>query len=368
MARHVLFLVHGMGKHDPATWAGEIWKKLVECSTRYAFFNGAGRDLDSLAEMIGVSYDDKLQGLLDEWAQSGKTFADFAKGHELLDPDLVNWIPGVEAVNSDFLYASVADVVLYRYFKQVHNWIQDTVKARLGEVIADRRAKDASTEFSLVAHSLGTAVAHDALCELGAEKLAGKTNTFSTKNFHFRSIHMLANTSRLLEDEHRAYTSIVRPGDQGDPKSYCLRMFNHHHELDPICMVRPFQPPGFGDLFTNEQALHHYRAWNVHGFTHYLDHPRVHIPILRSIVSSIAIPLPEAAAAIDSYETFGGDFAMVQDVKASIERIDQLANDLDRSAGLRENLATITKMFVELRELKQLITHPTIPLPDFEDA
>lgn len=353
MVKHSLFLVHGMGRHEGTEWSDEIWAKLVECSQRYAFFES--ESLDDLARPVPIEYDHLIRSALERWSESAGSFGAFAQTNELRHADALDWLEGIDAEDAGFQMSHVADVVVYRFFKLEQGRIQDFVKAALAREIANQRDLDGSAQFSLMAHSLGTSVAHDALAELGgAAELDGTVNALSAQNFHFASIHMLANVSRMLETEPGAYDSVVRPGHHDDPASYCLRMYSHRHELDPFTRPKCFAPRNWGTAYTARE-LEHYRGWNVHGWLHYLDHPLVHIPILKSITRSTAIGKRARRKAVEAYEQFGGDLANVDVARDKIEELKAQMQLLDSDAGLKENFARLKELWGGISDLKGLV-------------
>lgn len=347
--KHTLFLVHGVGVHTPDVWSDDVTAKLKEVSKAYAFFQN--QPLEDLVDFVPVSYDRFLIAALNRWKQSGQSLAAFARTSQLVDADSMSWLEDVRPEDGSVVWTHVADVVLYRFFKLEQNRIQDSVKLQFGERVAAVLDRDASAGFSVVAHSLGTAVAHDALAELASPRLDGKLNTLAPPNFRFNSIHMLANTSRLLQTRIKAYESLVRPGPRNSKSSYCLRYYNYRHELDPVPGVRAFEPSGWGDLFTGE-VVRHYRDWDIHGFTHYLDNPRVHVPILNSITRTDAIPRPERAQAIGAYPQFGGRLQVLPDLQAKISKLGALKHQIGEDSSLAEAFETIREMLDVLGEIR----------------
>ena len=350
--KHTLFLVHGVGVHAPGTWADEVVEKLKSVSEAYATFRD--EPLEERVEFVPVSYDQHLTAALDRWKQSGQTLAAFARASELVDADSMSWLDDVLPDETSFVWTHVVDVVLYRFFRLEQGRIQDSVKLQIGERVAQGLDRDASASFSVLAHSLGTAVAHDALAELAAPTLDGRVNTLAPPNFRFNAIHMLANTSRLLQTRIKAYESMVRPGPRNSKSSYCLRYYDYRHELDPIVVARTFEPSGWGDLFTGA-LVRHYRDWDIHGFAHYLDNPRVHVPILNSLTRVDAIPRPERATAVGDYAQFGGKLQAVAEVQARIGELAALKHQLEEDASLSEAFDTIRKMLAVLGEIRDAI-------------
>lgn len=352
MVKHTLFLVHGMGRHAGTEWSDEVWNKLVECSKRYPHFQA--NDLADYAEAVPVGYDEFIRRALERWDDQATTFRDFALANELRQADGLDWLTGVSADDAGFLLSHVADVVIYRFFRHEAGRIQDVVKERIFDEVARKQGNDANAKFSLMAHSLGTSVAHDALAELGrADRIGDRVNTFGTANFRFHSIHMLANVSRLLQTEPKAYESVVRPGSASTQKRYCARMYCHRHELDPFTKPRPFEPVTWGRAFRLED-VRHYRGWNVHGWLHYLDHPRVHVPLLKSITKSTAVTPKQEREAVAAYPRFGGDLENLASAKEKIAELSALAQRVDEERGLRSNFGALRDMWGVVNELRSV--------------
>jgi hypothetical protein len=83
MAKHSLFLVHGMGLHEGAAWSDEVWEKLVECSKRYKFFET--EDLSDWARPVPIGYDHLIRSELQAWSAQAVSLGAFAKASGL-DP------------------------------------------------------------------------------------------------------------------------------------------------------------------------------------------------------------------------------------------------------------------------------------------
>lgn len=353
MAKHTLFLVHGMGRFEGTQWSDEVWNKLVECSERYPHFR-TKKKLEEYAEHVPVGYDGLIRAALASWDAQATTFGEFAQANELCHEDTLDWLTGVSGDGDGFLLSHVADVIIYRFFRHESAQIRANVQLKIFEEIQRKRAHDADARFSLMAHSLGTSVAHDALAELGtAPRIGDDINTFGTENFRFKSIHMLANVSRLLQTEPKAYESVVRPGPNSTQNRYCGRMYCHRHELDPFTKPRPFEPVSWGDDFRMTN-LRHYRAWDVHGWLHYLDNPRVHIPLLKSIAKSSAVTPKQTREAVNDYARFGDDLDDLAVAQGKIAELHALAQGINEDKGLKENFDALCKMWDGVKELKDL--------------
>lgn len=353
MSKHTLFLVHGMGRHVGTQWSDEIWNKLIECSERYPHFR-TRKALDEYAEPVPVGYDEHIRAALARWDAEATQFSTFAQASELRNGDSLDWLTGISNDDAGFIFSHAADVIIWRFFRLEAGRIRANVRLKIFQEIEQKLAQDSSAEFSLMAHSLGTSVSHDVLAEYGTAHMVGADiNALGTRNFHFRSIHMLANVSRLLQTDYKAYESVVRPGRRGTLTSYCDRMYSYRHELDPITKPRPFDPVSWSSDFRLIN-IDHYRGWNVHGWLHYLDNPRVHIPLLKSITKPSAITPQQERNAVGDYPRFGGDLENLATTQGKIAEIHALLESIDVDGNLGKNFATLLLIWAAIQELKHI--------------
>lgn len=332
MAKPLCFLIHGIGRHG-TQWAEEPGgpvEVLKEASRSYAHFQS--RPLEDRVEFVPIHYDDVFEQAIAKW--QGDAAA--VEGLGLPGPAsaLVSWLPTSNAEAQKLWWTYVADLALYRLTRVY----RQQVRARVLDQIASRiEAEAAPPPCSVLAHSMGTAVAHDCLHLLGTVRWAGAANALSPLHWRFDHLFMVANASRLLQTDDpemkKAYESIVRPGPLEDPGSYCATYWNFRHEADPVPFPRMFEPAGWKN-FTSV-VVRHYREPNVHGLSHYLVNPRVHIPILRRLVGSKAVTPEEETAAVnpDNFPMFGGKFAAVEKGRQLAARLEEL------KAGLGEDPA-----------------------------
>jgi len=352
--KHIVFLVHGMGRHEPQAWAESVVAKLESLAQRYPYFQGSS--LDEWAEFVPIDYDDRISAILRTWQDSAQPVSAFAAAQELDFAGSLDWLDGIAAEDADFYWTHLADVVIYRLFRLYRERIRISVVDQIATVLARELDQHGGATASVIAHSLGTAVAHDSLCKLGGTPPANLPNTLAHPHWAFKSLFMLANTSRVLQSDFKAYASIVRPGPANNAQAYCSRFYSFHHELDPFTIPRRFAPSNWGTLYRGEE-LGHYREWNVHGFEHYLDNPRCHIPILKAITRSDAITASEAGRAVDeaTYPRFGGEFRPLVEVRAKLAELGALRNELSDDPSLPEALEIVSRGFKVLREIKDLL-------------
>ncbi len=315
--KHTLFLVHGIGVHEPNVWAKEVIDKLEKVSKRYEYFRK--NPLNDQIEFVPINYDNIINEILEEWKQA-EDIVEFATKHELKDEKVLNFLKSLTDEDKKFLWTHLADVIIYRFFSTYQNLIRISVIKQFATKIDELIDQNGQAICSVIAHSLGTAVSHDCIHILGTEGWENTDNVFSPEHWKFQSVFMIANTSKLLESDIDPYKSIVKPGKIGDKNSYLFKYLDFWHELDPVPNIKKFDPPWKFDSI----GVNHYREYNIHSFMHYLDNPKVHIPILRSITNIWSISKEEEKEAIENYPQFGGDLEFGQDVKESIEMLKQL--------------------------------------------
>jgi hypothetical protein len=287
MSKHLLFLVHGMGVHPANQWANDVINKLSSLSQKYAFFSK--HPLDTFVKFVPINYDPVFDTILSKWSHDSGNITAFAKGIGLKDADALSWLTTADQKEKNFFWTHCTDVILYRYYKIVRDAVRIEIVRQIVEIINNEYKQNNCTPMcSVMAHSLGTMVAHDCLHSLGTD-LQNKANPLAPSQFKFQNFFMLANTSNLLQTEINPYSSLIKPGDLSDPKSYCLNFYNVRHELDPVALTRKFKPePAWSNSY-RDISINHIHQVNVHDWLTYLDHPDVHIPLLKSVSHFTAI-------------------------------------------------------------------------------
>ena len=347
MSKHVLLLVHGMGVHPMDAWAKRVVDKLVDVSKRYDFFNK--HPLDTVVEFVPVNYDHVFDKVLKNWAEDSKKITDFARSINLPDAASLSWLEQAGQKENKFFWTSCVDVLLYRFFNVIRNDIRINVIKQLEEII-DReitRNSNATPMCSVMAHSLGTTVAHDCFHLLGTG-MAGIPNPYAPDHFKIQNFFMIANTSNLLHTDIHPYTnSIVRPGVQSDSHSYCYQYYNFRNEFDPFALTRKFNPsPAWGEGY-HDISINHIHQVNVHDWLAYLENPRVHLPILLSVSWYKAVKVSEQQQAIAEFPQFkpGG---VLTDLGTATTRLDGLKNVLSTGTAAGDLVNGLIKYASEL--------------------
>ena len=333
MAREYVFLVHGIGKHDPSTWSDPWQDAIVTALQNYAEF----RDMDAATierdhiAFVPIHYDTIFEeGYRKRWGdlanaivnQDGLVPADVAGVLSSLRDDL-------QSDEQQVLWDHILDVVLWFGVPQARQAVIAEVNAQLSAAVNRMRNENGDLgRAHLIAHSLGTSVIHDSILCLSAAEPA-----FAGKNFKWRTLAMIANTSRVMQawmhlsseleiDDFDVHNSNVQPGSAR--KFVVRRYLNVRNIADPVTWPREFDPSGWDENTYKTIDLKRYGALTkVHDFTTYFANPNAHVPILRSILGRGGLgSRDERDAAWRRFDTMypstaGSEFA---DLRAIVQR------------------------------------------------
>lgn len=316
MAR-TMVVVHGMGVNTGA-WATGVVDTLNTCMKRYKVFEsmppifvlGTGPDdmtttvsVDQVL-VIPVGYDHVMRARVDSFQRDTKAITALAAAEQISLPRELTKVLGAFSTagetENNFFWSHVVDVLLYHYFPLV------TIPVRLAVMhgIAQVLARVDST-VSVMAHSLGTAVTHDALADLGGGVFP-EFGALRPPGVRIANLYMVANVSRVLEKtlarDVDVYTSCVAPISVRGDDAYLQAYYNFRHMLDPFTVPKRFEPQWSGSDFHRIENLLNVGNFNVHGWEHYLDNPEVHIPIINSQFGFKVISDDVAHTAIESYK------------------------------------------------------------------
>jgi hypothetical protein len=286
MAKHVIFLVHGMGDY-PDKWHEPIAAQLQNLYSTYTEL--ADLPFSEFFEFEPITYNTEFEALRQQWRDSTAALgtAIAASGIDVSVVADLNKI--ASATNREsFINTHVVDVLLYYFLRQVANTVRATVQNQILTALSNR-GKIGSVRWSIIAHSLGTSVIHDALHELYTDASVNPNANF-TGVTRPTAIAMIANVSRLLEDggHFDAYRSRVRPGT--DNLAGCLFYLNARHEWDPFTQPKKFAPMSnwpslearIAELYVDCQ-IRDIADVDVHAIERYLENPLVHGPLFNSL-------------------------------------------------------------------------------------
>lgn len=305
MAKHLLFFIHGMGKHDD-TWHEPGLKVLKASFDEYPLLK-KHFEFDDTFEPVPVVYDNEFEDLRKRWGQDvadvkAALLGDLDGVDETRKQLVQNKMDDISewtGAGGDTFFATHAmDVILYRFFKTVRMNVNIQVANQIGQMI--KGADGVLPSWSVLAHSLGTAVCHNTLHSMYSTEFPNGI-TLRTEDTRPRVVMMVSNLSRVLQlpslpvlDE----ISHVRPGSALSGRC-CMYYLNVRHRLDPFTIPKPFAPDTWpeAETYNSKQYQHivpsHFlikRLEEVHDFDHYLRNPRVHVPFFRAVLGEDFVP------------------------------------------------------------------------------
>jgi len=309
MGNHLVFLVHGVGDTKP-NWADPVKAQLLESYNTYPKL-AALRPFDAHFQFEEINYNDRFDDVRKRWAsEATKVLGAFGDGG-LIPSAAQELLQATQKLGDDkFLQTHALDVVMYRFFAEV----AEAVRSAVNDQIMDHLVGTpfgTDLRWSIIGHSLGTAVVHDTLHAM----FRPGPGSADSDLFQPYAVIMIANVSRLLEnkgrfdDEGDVFRSFVRP--TGSPATGGCRFYvNVRNEFDPIPAPSRFNP---ADDWPDPQSRKDQRYRNiafssiekdakVHDLVNYLHNPTVHIPIFRLLAGEPRlIPEDQATAAIKKY-------------------------------------------------------------------
>jgi len=357
MPKHILFIIHGMGVHESG-WEKEVTKTLSESAGRFEAFKQI--PLENRIDFVPISYDDIITDVLERWKSDAGGILSFANSNQFElgegGQEALEWLAKADT-EKNFFWSHVSDVLIYRLSSHYRELIRSKVIKTMAERI-DRGLSQYGNAFaSVLAHSLGTAVMHDSIHFMGTRRWGGATNLFGPTHWRFQSIFMIANTARVLQSNINVYDeSIVKPGPNLDPASYCVNYLNFRHEFDPIPFPRMFKPTEWDESsYRDLSQLNHFRDWNIHGFEHYLLNPHVHIPILRMIAGRRTISRDEEKEAIEDFPQFTIDSDKTPLIKEVFDQLKDIIRNISVEPSILEWTKLIMNAYLKMNVLRGII-------------
>jgi hypothetical protein len=315
MAKHALVFVHGMGEFS-GEWHAPAWAVLRTAFGEYESFKG--KLLDDFVTPVPTNYSDLFADLRQQWKDDvsllkvtlgNQIDSDDKAERARVDKEVDNIAAKIGAGADTFVWTHAMDLVLYRFFSLVRH----AVNVSLAQQIIAKATAMEFNGWSVVAHSLGTAVTHNTLHALYNTQLIPGQPPLQTVETRPKMLAMVANISRVLQlPGLKVYSSKVCPGSALVGR-VCQTYLNIRHQWDPFTIPQPFKPdPGWPDAvaFNSTQYQHiqpsHLllqKYMEVHDLDHYLKNPRVHVPIFRSIFGDGIIPPREFEAACHRFDS-----------------------------------------------------------------
>lgn len=311
MARTYLFLTHGVGAQDPDSWWKDWKKALFKALKQYApFAQKSDAEVESdYLKIVPISYDSVFQGLRTQWQRDAKALSENATMAEFGLSDSFGWVADQASSLKNAFWDYALDAVLWYGLPMARAAVQAHVAPQIAAGLRDMIAEGGAGAH-LVAHSLGTSVMHDSLIGLVAAASIHR-GSLSPNQVRLKSVTMLANTSRLLEawrdvdannklEAYQSYLSVLRPGT---PASIVDTFLNCRHQIDPITWPRRFAPAHWQDAQYSDLMIANFAdPKKVHDATHYLADPRVHVRVLRMVLSNARLGTDaEISAALSAH-------------------------------------------------------------------
>ena len=284
MAKHQVFLVHGMGNYEKG-WSTGIKQLLLEKFAQYPQL--AGAHWSANFEFKEIVFSDEFEAWRQQWKDDAAKAAEALTALDLDSGAATNLVKLAQApTGNSFWQTHVLDVVMYRYLRPLNEAIRRSIQAQLMGHIDSFPANN-RPQYSVIAYSLGSSVMYETFHAM----LTGPGGLPSG----YRPINFFAVSNVIKPLWNRGGTCY--PPDMGpnlgDDEGLCFRFCNFSHELDPICNLDPFNPPapGWFGATAPQKAVYlnvtipteDVQDWNVHALEHYLGHPDVHVPILRTL-------------------------------------------------------------------------------------
>lgn len=348
MAKHLLFLVHGVGDTKP-NWSEPI-QELIR--TLYAGYHISKlMPFDQYFAFHEINYNDKFDAQRTAWKNASASVVK-ALGDGGMKPGAVTTLTkwGAEPDKDRFLNTHALDVVIYRYLSLVAEQVRTTVQKQVLSALAAQPANHMG-RWSVIAHSMGTSVTHDVLHQLFTPNRPADWASLPVGAFRPYVVMMLASVSRLLENKEffgadgDVYKSVVRPGPASS-NAACDYFINVRHEWDPIPKPRRFWPTDdWPDAATRTQGryidveINAIEQPNVHDFAHYLKNPKSHVPLFRLLTVPSLLKDEEYTTACQAYE----ESTPLEKFKREAKKLEKLS--LSESEQDWRNILTMLRDF-----------------------
>lgn len=278
MAQHVVFLVHGMGEYAD-NWAESYIQQLETAWDSFPKLAASWPRLTSV-KFVPINYAKIFTEYQKRLSDQNKTVLQHIAalpGGNRLDVTKLTSITG-KLTGAAFGATHLLDVAYFHTNSEFRGAVANLVNA---EITKHAPPGNVAYQFSVIAHSLGTAVIQRVLHARAQEDFKAG---LKAPSFRVRCLLMLANVSRLLEGggSSDVYSSFVRPSAIPS-KGVCEHYLNGRNSLDPIWWPKEFDPAGQwiweGD--TKVQRFQHLSfthlvSKNPHELADYLAHPLIH--------------------------------------------------------------------------------------------
>lgn len=320
MSKHTCFLVHGMGSHGEG-WSKKVVTALGEAAVHHDIIDSSEK-IHEAVEFVEIRYNDIFEGIVNNWNTLASSLSDMPGSLQQEVSSVTEWIAENTGSDAGFATTHALDVAMYFIFKIVSRMVQLEVASQMMVKLADH-AEDANHRNVVIAHSLGTAVANDAIHRLArtdwlsnptkikaiaerarslgsnltADKITAQKavfkSAFGSGQSCFEAIFMIANISPVLQRvgvvPAKGYCA-PRFADPNNPDRFQAEQFiNIGHVIDPVHIIGDFRaekawPLSAANGITFDISVKHFWDKDIHALDHYIINPKVYREILPTIM------------------------------------------------------------------------------------
>lgn len=342
MANHHLLCVHGVGDHS------DNWVTSEDQDTKQTFKDCFLECWDKYDELSpsenlvfhSVHYDDILLRALDSWDTLLEQLSALAPTpRNTFSNKLYKEASRLSAksAQNSFVKSHLMDLLLFYTIPSITDAVITHVGQQCLDIISAEKSKGGKPIFSVIGHSMGTAVVEKTLKALFSEKsekiFTGSKDTLEG-DFSFYAVILIANTSFTLardNSEEMFYRrSKFKPGDSVG--SICKKMLNINHTLDPIGRFRPFSPPK-NWLNTDDEGLYvsvllsELSSPYVHSINHYMRDACAHTRIFNALEGDLTIKQPDATGSTENFKSIAAALKkLIPSEDATIMEFIKMAN------------------------------------------
>lgn len=354
MEKHIVFLLHGVGKHTEG-WADmprqKIQEKMNEVLTETA--KNSQLDVEFVELTYGDLMDDNMNTMLEGAADWDPVHSFLSEGkEERNNPDYK------PETNKEEIAAALRDYALDVPTYVLNPEQTDLILLPLVKKVVDTIQHNPAAQFSFICHSLGTKVGFDVIHKLysGGEFYnvlpSGQPDDGSPL---IRSFYQLASIPYVMNkfdannrDTNATFIRVYKlteMGEQFGVISDSYRIFGN--KFDPIAWIGLSQhiTPS---VYTSRDRLDYIDRFWMHDFLLYLDHPKVFLPLVEDLCNvSLDVAYKQNKINVydnsdsnlnDEYEHIYGEikdvinnnsnginvWQMVRDIKTIIEQLELL--------------------------------------------
>lgn len=293
-----VYFIHGIGKHSDE-WLDDddigitLKRKLNLCCNAYPSLAKNGFDVFGDLKLISIHYDDLFRNLYSSWEDQVKQLELHLQGTSISSDEIERILKHAKSyqqgeLDDKFFFTHVMDLILYWGNSLVQDQVIASVLDQIFSHLKNHYNEDGDPTFSIVAHSMGTSVAHKALQRLYED--SAYENEL-TRDLKFRLLMQISNTSYALSANRRDhYNTLVKPSGYAG-SGVCWYMVNVSNKYDLVSEALPFSPDveEWLDAETRENMEYvsiktsRISNKNVHSIVHYFDNPKVQWAFLESV-------------------------------------------------------------------------------------